>query len=121
MCEMTADFEGQKLSDLVPRQFEHAAMSKMSAVIAERGRQNRAYVHELLWQRQPGFAAALASAEHCLSSRILSSCSRSHAAGATHRCATRHLGTATLLVSGQASIPGVAVAILKDQGRSATL
>jgi ABC-type Fe3+/spermidine/putrescine transport system ATPase subunit len=70
MREMTSDLEGQKLAHLAQWQFEHAAMSKMSAVMAERGRQNRAYVRELLWQRQPEFAAALASAGHCLSSRI---------------------------------------------------
>jgi len=43
-----------------------AAMSQMSPVKAERARQNRAHVRELLRQRQPGFAAALASAEHHL-------------------------------------------------------
>lgn len=39
----------------------------MSVVKAERARQNRAYVRELLRQRQPGFAVALASAEQDLS------------------------------------------------------
>ena len=66
---MTADFKGRRLADLVRWQFGHAATSKMSVVIADRGRQNRAYVRELLWQRQPGFAAALASAEQYLSCR----------------------------------------------------
>ena len=44
-----------------------AAMSQMSPVNVERARQNRAYVRELLIQRQPEFAAALASAEQHLS------------------------------------------------------
>jgi hypothetical protein len=42
-------------------------MSQMSLVMAERARQNRAYVRVLLRQRQPGFAVALASAEQDLS------------------------------------------------------
>ena len=44
-------------------------MSQMSAVKAEPARQNRAYVRELLRQRQPGFAVALAAAEQDLSYR----------------------------------------------------
>jgi hypothetical protein len=44
-------------------------MSRMSLVKAERARQNRAYVGGLLTQRQPEFAAALASAEQDLASQ----------------------------------------------------
>jgi hypothetical protein len=49
-----------------------AAASEMSRVKARRVWENRAYVRELLGQRQPGFAAALALAEQyfsCLSGR----------------------------------------------------
>jgi len=53
--------------DQWPRRPEQAAVSQMSVVKAERARQNRAYVRELLRQRQPGFAVALASAEQDLS------------------------------------------------------
>jgi hypothetical protein len=53
--------------DQWPWRPEQAAMSQMSVVKAERARQNRAYVRELLRQRQPGFAVALASAEQDLS------------------------------------------------------
>jgi ferredoxin-thioredoxin reductase catalytic subunit len=35
----------------------------MSSVKARRAKKNRAYVRMLLWQRQPAFATALASAE----------------------------------------------------------
>jgi hypothetical protein len=42
-------------------------MSQVSFVKAQRAEENRAYVRTLLWQRQPGFAAALASAEQHLS------------------------------------------------------
>ncbi len=38
-------------------------MSQMSAVKAQRARENRAYVRMLLSERQPAFAAALAFAE----------------------------------------------------------
>jgi hypothetical protein len=38
-------------------------MSQMSSVKAQRARENRAYVRMLLRERQPAFAAALASAE----------------------------------------------------------
>lgn len=36
---------------------------KTSWARAERAQENRAYVSELLWKRQPAFAAALAAAE----------------------------------------------------------
>ena len=42
-------------------------MSQMPPAKAQRARENSAYVRELLRRRQPGFAAALASAEQCLS------------------------------------------------------
>jgi hypothetical protein len=41
-------------------------MNQTSLVKAERARQNRAYVRELLRQRQPGFSSSLASAEQDL-------------------------------------------------------
>jgi hypothetical protein len=34
---------------------------------SERAEENSAYVRRLLWERQPGFAAALASVEHSFS------------------------------------------------------
>lgn len=43
------------------------AMSYVSVVKAQRAQRNRAYVRELLGQRQPAFAAALESAERYLS------------------------------------------------------
>lgn len=43
------------------------AMSYASVVKAQRAQRNRAYVRELLRQRQPAFAAALESAEQYLS------------------------------------------------------
>ena len=92
MREMTAAFEGRKLADPVRWQFGHAATSKMSVVIADRGRQNRAYVRELLWQRQPGFAAALASAEQYLSCQDLE-ISQSLTCGAQLRLCLRWLRT----------------------------
>jgi hypothetical protein len=42
-------------------------MSYASVVKAQRAQRNRAYVRELLRQRQPAFAAALESAEQYLS------------------------------------------------------
>ena len=42
-------------------------MSQMPPAKAQRARENSAYVRALLRQRQPGFAAALASAEQCIS------------------------------------------------------
>jgi hypothetical protein len=42
-------------------------MSQMLPAKAQRAWENSAYVRELLRQRHPGFAAALASAEQCLS------------------------------------------------------
>jgi hypothetical protein len=92
MREITADFEGQKLADLVLWQFGHAATSKMSVVIADRVRRNGAYVRELLWQRQPGFAAALASAEQYLSCQDLE-ISQSLTCGAQLRLCLRWLRT----------------------------
>ena len=44
---------------------------RTACAIADRGRQNRAHVRELLWQCQPGLAAALASAEQYLSCQDL--------------------------------------------------
>jgi hypothetical protein len=41
-------------------------MSQMSSVKTQRAEENRAYVRMLLWQRQPAFAATLASAEQYL-------------------------------------------------------
>ena len=49
-----------------------ATVSQMSRVKAQRARENSAHVRELLTQRQPEFAAALACAEQdfsCLSGR----------------------------------------------------
>lgn len=49
-----------------------ATVSQMSRVKAQRARENSAYVRNLLAQRQPEFAAALACAEQdfpCLSGR----------------------------------------------------
>jgi hypothetical protein len=42
-------------------------MSQMSLVKAQRAQENRAYVRKLLRQREPRFAAALASAERYFS------------------------------------------------------
>ena len=42
-------------------------MSQISSVTAQRAEENRAYLRMLLWERQPAFAAALASAEQYLS------------------------------------------------------
>lgn len=65
-AKVTAGLEGQKLATAtVPP--DQTAMSQMSSVKAERARRNRAYVRLLLWQRQPRFAAVLASAELDLS------------------------------------------------------
>jgi hypothetical protein len=63
---VTENFEVQKRA-WRPRLPEQPAMSQVSLVKAERARQNRAYVRGLLRRRQPGFAAALASAEQHLS------------------------------------------------------
>lgn len=46
--------------------YQHA-MSDVSVVKAQRAQRNRAYVRELLRQRQPAFADALESAERYLS------------------------------------------------------
>jgi hypothetical protein len=48
-------------------QLERAVVSQVSPVKAQRARDNRAIVRKLLRQRQPEFAAALASAEHYFS------------------------------------------------------
>jgi hypothetical protein len=66
MRDVTALFGVQKLA-WRPWPPEQPAMSQVSLVKAERARQNRAYVRGLLTRRQPGFAAALASAEQHLS------------------------------------------------------
>lgn len=42
-------------------------MSQMLQAKAQRARENCAYLRELLWRRQPEFAAALASADQYLS------------------------------------------------------
>jgi hypothetical protein len=64
--DVTANFEVQKPA-WRPWLPEQPTMSQVSLVKAERARQNRAYVRGLLTRRQPGFAAALASAEQHLS------------------------------------------------------
>jgi hypothetical protein len=48
-------------------QLERAAVSQVSPVKAQRARDSSAIVRKLLRQRQPEFAAALASAEHYFS------------------------------------------------------
>ena len=62
MRDVTANFEVQKPA-WRPWLPEQPTMSQVSLVKAERARQNRAYVRGLLTRRQPGFAAALASAD----------------------------------------------------------
>jgi hypothetical protein len=42
-------------------------MRRSSIAQSERAEENRAYVRRLLWEREPEFAAALASAEHSFS------------------------------------------------------
>jgi len=66
MRDVTANFEVQKPA-WRPSPPEQPTMSQVSMVKAERARQNRAHVRGLLTRRQPGFAAALASAEQHLS------------------------------------------------------
>jgi hypothetical protein len=61
-------------------------MSQMSLVKAGRAQENRAYVRMLLWQLQPAFAAALASAEQdvscsACSGRIWGRCEQAESAG----------------------------------------
>jgi hypothetical protein len=41
--------------------------SNVPVAQSERAEENRAYVRRLLWEREPEFAAALASAEHSFS------------------------------------------------------
>jgi hypothetical protein len=66
MRDVTANFVVQK-PGWRPWPPEQPTMSQVSMVKAEKARQNRAYVRGLLTRRQPGFAAALASAEQYLS------------------------------------------------------
>jgi len=61
-------------------------------VIADRGCRNGGYVRELLRQRKPGFAAALASAEQYLSCQDLE-ISQSLTCGAQLRLCLRWLRT----------------------------
>lgn len=91
MRDVTANFEVQKPA-WRPWLPEQPTMSQVSMVKAERARQNRAYVRGLLTRRQPGFAAALASAEQHLSCQGAGSRGRWHAACAVHRCTARYPG-----------------------------
>jgi hypothetical protein len=46
----------------------------MAIVIAEQSRENMEYVRALLWQRQPGFSAALKSAVEELERELAGTC-----------------------------------------------